>query len=36
MLSTNLRSSGERRGNMIFLEDLAVDKYYLMKQFTPP
>ena len=26
MLSTNLRSSGERgRGNMIFSEDLAVD-----------
>ena len=37
MLSTNLRSSGERvRGNMIFSEDLAVDVNYLMKQFSPP
>ena len=37
MLSTNLRSSKERgRGNMIFLEDLAVDMDKLMKQFSPP
>ena len=37
MLSTNLRSSGERgRGNMIFSEDLAVDMNQLMKQFSPP
>ena len=37
MLSTNLRSSGEkRRGIMIFSEDLAVDVKYLMEQFSPP
>ena len=37
MLSTNLRSSGERgRGNMILSEDLAVDVNYLMMQVSSP
>ena len=36
MLSTNLRSSGERGlGNMIFSEDLAGDVNEVMKQFLP-